>query len=183
MSHAFISSQLDYWTSVFPGPSSVSPDHYLKTVEQGQQDDSNQTILYSLHWVGFVLRFLHGQAAVNIYELLHSSITSRSLGSSDQVLLVESCTLNWKQNVILPLKWSLTVEHPSNSVDAFKKQTADVQSLSFLVLFRVCNFVAHVSLFTLLAVFDDLTFGFILLVKLCVTLLCGAKGLGVNVSA
>lgn len=134
MSHAFISSQLDYWTSVFPGPSSVGPDYYLKAVEQGQQDDSNQTILYSLHWVGFVLRFLHGQAAVNIYELLHSSITSRSLGSSDQVLLVESCKLNWKQNIILPLKWSLTVEHPSNSVDAFKKK----QLMSSVCLTSCC---------------------------------------------
>lgn len=38
------------------------------------------------------------------------------------------------------------------------------------------NCVARVSLFTLSAVFDDLTFVLISLVKHCVTLLCDEKG-------
>ena len=98
--HTFTSSRLDYCKSLFTCLSKSSLDclqMVQSTAARLLTGSSRMThitpILSSLKWlpVKFRIHFkgvLHGQAPVYISHLLHPYITSRSLRSSDQGLLV-----------------------------------------------------------------------------------------------
>ena len=104
--HAFISSRIDYCNTLFTCFSKKSVNR-LQTVQNAaarlltgtRKRDHITPILYSLHWlpVNFRIHFkilvltfraLHDQAPSYISELLRPYSPSRSLRSSDQLLLM-----------------------------------------------------------------------------------------------
>ncbi len=145
--HAFISSWLDYRNSLFTCLSKSSLD-CLQMVQNAAARLSTRSsemthitpILSSLHWLPikfrihfkvlvFTYRALHGQAPAYISDLLHPYVTSRSLRSSDQGLLVlPHAQLRTKGDcafevVALTLWNALPIDIRSVvSVDTFKKQ-------------------------------------------------------------
>ncbi len=145
--HAFISSQLDYYNSLFTclKKSAIDQLQSIKNAAARLLTRSGRMthitpILHSLHWlpVKFRIHFkiivvtyksLHGQAPVYILELLHPYVTTRSRRSSDQELLVVPCArLKTKGDcafdVVALILWNaLLIDlYHAVSVDAFKKQ-------------------------------------------------------------
>lgn len=123
---AFLSSPLDYCNSLITCLSKSSLDRLqmvqnpaVRLLTRSNRKTRITSILPSLHWLPiqlrihfkvlvFTYRALHGQAPVYISDLLHPYITSRSLRSSEQSLLVvPHSQLNIQSAV---------------SVNAFKKQ-------------------------------------------------------------
>ena len=145
--HAFISSRLDYCNSLFTclGKSSLDrlqmvQNAAARLLTRSWKMTRITPILFSFHWLPirfrihfkvlvFTYRALHGQAPAYISDLLHPYITSRSLRSSDQgLLVVPRARLKTKGDrafeVVAPTLWNaLPIDIRSAvSVDAFKKQ-------------------------------------------------------------
>ncbi len=104
--HAFVTSRLDYCSSLYCGISK-SQIARLQLVQNAaarlllkcRKHEHITLVLRSLHWMPvcqridfkillFVYKSLHNFAPVYLYELLHLYTLSRSLRSCDQALLV-----------------------------------------------------------------------------------------------
>ncbi|XP_029941085.1 uncharacterized protein LOC115383145 [Salarias fasciatus] len=156
--HAFGSSRLDYCNSLFTFVSKTSLDR-LQVVQNAAARLLTRTprrshitpILSALHWLPIksriqykilvvTYRALHGQAPLYITDLLQPYVTSRSLRSSDQgLLVVPRSRLKTKGDrafeVVAPTLWnSLPVNlRSADTVDSFKKQLkTHLYSLAFL---------------------------------------------------
>ena len=145
--HAFISSRLDYCNSLFTCLSKTSMDRLqvvqnaaAKLLTRSSKRSHVTPILSALHWlpIKFRIQFkvmvityraLHGQAPAYIGDLLQPYVTSRSLRSSGQGLLIVPRT--WLKpkgdcafEVVSPKLWnSLPLNlRTLDSIDSFKKQ-------------------------------------------------------------
>ena len=145
--HAFVSSRLDYCNSLFTCLSKSCLDRLqvvqnaaARLLTRSPKRSHVTPILIALHWlpIKFRIQFkvlvvtyraLHGQAPTYIRDLLQPYLTSRSLRSSDQgLLVVPRSRLKTKGDcafeVVAPKLWnSLPLNLRSvDTVDTFKKQ-------------------------------------------------------------